>query len=81
MVSFLLLLLLNANNNIRILKVDNPKPFVHKEVMNKEEELYNYFVNLKSILVKNLSQSVSIYNFRESGEPLEHRSPEAVRSL
>jgi len=45
--------------------------------MKKKEELDNYFVTLKSVLVENnlLDKPECIYNVDESGVPLEHHSP------
>ena len=54
--------------------------FVGMEAMNKKEELDNYFITLKNVLVDNdlIDKSGQIYNVDESGMPLEHRSPHVV---
>ena len=48
--------------------------------MKKEEELDNYFITLKSILVEHylINKPGQIYNINESGMPLEHRSPKVL---
>ena len=50
------------------------------EAMNKKEELDNYFITLKSVLVDNdlIDKPGQIYNVDVSGMPLEHRSPHVV---
>jgi len=51
--------------------------FVCMDAMKRKEELDNYFITLKSVLVDNnlLDRPECIYNVDESGVPLEHRSP------
>ena len=53
--------------------------FVRMDAM-KNEDLDNYFVTLKSILVDNdlMNKPGQIFNVDESGMPLEHRSPKVV---
>ena len=54
--------------------------FVRLDAMKKKEELDNYFVTLKNILVDNdlMNKPGQIFNVDESGMPLEHRAPKVV---
>ena len=54
--------------------------FVRMDAMKKQEELDNYYICLKSILVDNnlMDKPGQIYNVDESGMPLEHRSPRVL---
>ena len=50
------------------------------DVMKKQEELDNYFISLKSILVKYnlIKKPGQIFNVDETGMPLEHRYPRVL---
>ena len=52
------------------------------DAMKKQEELDNYFISLKSILVKYdlINKPGQIFNVDETGMPLEHRSPRVLIS-
>ena len=52
----------------------------HVDAMKKQEELDNYFISLKSILVKYnlIKKPDQIFNVNETGMPLEHWSPRVL---
>ena len=54
--------------------------FVRMDAMKKQEELDNYYITLKSVLVENnlMDKPGQVYNVDESGMPLEHHSPCAL---
>ena len=54
--------------------------FVRMDAMKKQEELDNYYITLKSVLVENnlMDKPGQVYNVDESGMPLEHRSPRVL---
>ena len=54
--------------------------FVRMDAMKQKEELDNYFITLKSILVEHdlMNKPELIYNVDESGMPLEQQSPRVV---
>ena len=54
--------------------------FVRLDAMKKKEDLDNYFITLKSILVDNdlMNKPGQIFNVDESGMPLEHQAPKVV---
>ena len=51
--------------------------FVRMDAMQQKEELDNYFLTLKYILVEHdlMDRLEQIYNVDESGMPLDHQSP------
>ena len=64
---------------LRLRKGDKTS-FVRMDAMKQKEELDNYFITLKSILVEHnlMNKPELIYNVDESGMPLEQQSPRVV---
>ena len=54
--------------------------FARMDAMKKQEELDNYYITLKSVLVENnlMDKPGQIYNVDELGMPLEHHSPRVL---
>ena len=70
---------MERQSQLRLRKGDKTA-FVRMDAMMQKEELDNYFVTLKNILVEHdlMDKPELIYNVDESGMPLEQRSPRVV---
>ena len=72
--------LLSGNQSLPYAKVIVPHLYAWIYIMKKQEELDNYYISLKRILVENylMDKPGEIYNVDKSGMPLEHRPPRVL---